>query len=91
MSSILYGHLTDEALAAKIVELSAKYETAISGGVATVVAGQGRRIEYTKANAEGLKSLLTDAIRERDGRAGVQIGGALPITFPYGGDFYNGC
>lgn len=89
--SILYGDLDDDALHAKIVELRGKYETVISGGVATVVAGQGRRIEYTRANSDGLKSLLTEAVRERDGRAGVQIGGALSITFPYGGDFYNGC
>lgn len=89
--SILYGDLDDAALAAKIVELRGKYEQAIGGGVATVVAGQGRRIEYTRSNAAGLLSLIKEAVREQESRAGVQVSGALSITFPYGGDFYNGC
>lgn len=87
---ILYGDMTDVELAAKIVELRAAYETAISGKVATVVAGEGRRVEYTRANIDGLKGLLTAAIRERARRDGVQVSGAIRVHFPYGGDYYNG-
>ena len=88
--SILYGNLSDADLATKITDLTAQYEKAISGGVATVVAGQGRRLEYTRSNASGLLSLIKEAAREQQARAGVQVGGALAITFPYGGDCYNG-
>jgi hypothetical protein len=87
---ILYGDLSDADLDAKILELRIAYETAVGGKVATVIAGEGRRIEYTRANLEGLKGLLTSATRERDRRAGVQTSGAIRVTFPYGGDFYNG-
>lgn len=85
MTSLIYGHLTDEELAAKIADLASKYENAQTGGVAIVVAGDGRRIEYTRSNSAGLLGLLTDASRERDRRAGVHTSGAIRVVFPYGG------
>lgn len=88
--SVLYTNLDDTQLAAKVTELTTKYETAIGGGVVTVVAGEGRRIEYSRANAAGLQSLLTAAVREQQRRAGIQVDGAISVTFPYGGDYY-GC
>jgi peptidoglycan hydrolase-like protein with peptidoglycan-binding domain len=90
MTSILYGNLSDDDLAAKIVELTASYEKTMTGGAAIVVAGQGRRIEYTRSNSSGLMALLTAATREQQRRAGIQVDGALSITFPYGGDCNNG-
>jgi hypothetical protein len=86
---MLYNDLTDEELAAKKKELVGKYETAIGGGVATVIAGEGRRVEYTRANASGLESLIKALDREQQKRAGVQVSGAIRVTFPYSGD-YNG-
>ena len=85
----LYDDLTDEDLDAKIVELRGKVEQVISGGVARVVAGNGRRIEYSSANREGLEGLFKAAVREKQARAGVQVSGAINVTFLYGGDF--GC
>lgn len=83
---ILYANLTDADLAAKIVELTAKYETALGGGVATVVAGEGRRVEYTRANSAGLLSLLRAATNERDRRAGIHVSGAIAVSYPYAGN-----
>lgn len=83
----MYEDLTDAALDAKIVELREKVEQVAMGGVARVVAGNGRRIEYSDANRGGLEGLLKLAIREKQARAGVQVSGAINVTFPYGGDF----
>jgi membrane protease subunit (stomatin/prohibitin family) len=82
---VLYQDLTDEELVAKIANLTSLYETAISGGTAVVVAGEGRRVEYTRSNAAGLASLITAAQREQQRRAGVQITGAIAVSYPYGG------
>lgn len=87
--TVLYGNLTDDQLAAKINELTTKYETALAGGVAVVVAGEGRRVEYTRANATGLMSLITAATREQQRRAGVQVEGAIRVRFPYGDGGYG--
>lgn len=84
-ASYLYGDLTDEQLDAKIADLRAKLETVYEGGAAIVVAGEGRRVEYTRSNASGLEGMLKDAVREKQRRAGVQVSGALGVVFPYGG------
>ncbi|HEY0083914.1 MAG TPA: hypothetical protein VGB61_14065, partial [Pyrinomonadaceae bacterium] len=60
-------------------------EKVIGGGVAVVVAGEGRRIEYSRANGGGLEALLKAACRERDRRAGVQVSGALRVRYLYAG------
>lgn len=85
----MYEDLSDDDLKAEIIDLRGKIKIVVGGGTAVVVAGEGRRVEYTAANLKGLQSLLTAAIRERDERAGVQISGAIAVTFPYGGDFYG--
>lgn len=83
----LYQDLTDQQLADKVKQLTDEYEKVMLGGVAIVVAGQGRRIEYTRANVTGLLSLLTAAQREQQRRAGVQVSGAIRVNFPYAGDY----
>jgi len=85
----IYEDLPDDELDAKIVELRGKIEEVMMGGVAIVVAGNGRRIEYARANQSGIEGLLKAAIREKQARAGVQVSGAIQTIFPYGGDF--GC
>lgn len=74
----LYSDLTDEQLAAKIVQFrDAQDELALGGGVA-VIAGEGRRIEYTRSQSGKLASALIELLAERDRRGGTS-GGALPI------------
>jgi hypothetical protein len=85
---MLYDDLTDEELVAKKRMLAEKYEEAMGGGVAVVIAAEGRRVEYTRANAEGLLSLIKAVDLEKRRRAGEQISGAIPVTFPYGGDYH---
>lgn len=80
----IYGDMTDEELAAKIAELRGHVEQVAIGGVAVVVAGEGRRIEYSRANEKGLLALLAAASREKARRAGVQVSGAIQVTYPYG-------
>lgn len=89
--SILYGDLDDAALDAKILDLRGKLETVVLGGVALVVAGEGRRIEYSRANQSGLEGLVRDAVRERDRRAGVQITGAIAVRYGYADGGGYGC
>lgn len=71
----MYSDLTDEELDAKIIELRDKVETVVGGGAVAVIAGEGRRKEYTRGNIDGLRGLLNAAIIERDKRAN---GGRLP-------------
>ncbi len=85
--SILYTDLSDVDLELKVKDLTAKYERVMEGGAAVVVAGEGRRVEYTRANDKGLLALLTAARREQQRRAGVQVSGAIQVTFPYAGDY----
>lgn len=68
-----YIDYTDEQLIAEINATLAARKTAISGGVA-VVAGEGRRIEYTRANLTGLEQTLRDLGYEARQR-GLPIGG----------------
>jgi hypothetical protein len=84
---MIYEHLTDTELDAKKRMLAEKYEEAMGGGVAIVIAGEGRRVEYTRANADGLLSLMKAVDLEQRKRRGEQVSGAISVTFPYGGDF----
>lgn len=76
-----YSDLTDEELAAKVTELRDAYEKTIGGGVA-VIAGNGRRMEYTRADSKALMGLLRDAQNEQDERRGNCPTGAIGVIFP---------
>ena len=65
----MYSDLTDEELDAEIVELRGKVKEVMSGGAVQVIAGEGRRIEYTRSNIDGLESLLRSALNEREKRS----------------------
>lgn len=71
----MYSDLDDEELDAEIVELRTKVKEVMAGGAVQVIAGEGRRIEYTRSNLDGLESLLRAALNEREKRAN---GGRLP-------------
>jgi hypothetical protein len=76
-----YSGLTCEQLDKKIAELmSASEQLALGGGIA-VVAGEGRRVEYTRGQSNGADKLLKEAICERDWRAGHVTGGAIGVRF----------
>lgn len=65
----MYEDLDDAALEAKIVELRTKLE-AVNGGDVVRVSGEGRTLEYGRANVDGLKTMFREARAERDRRAG---------------------
>lgn len=71
----MYDDLDDAALDAKIVELRGKLEQVTGGGGVAVIAGEGRRKEFTRANLGGLQAMFDAALRERERR---QNGGRLP-------------
>lgn len=78
-----YINLTDDELTKEIVDTHAARRKVASGGVAVVIAGEGRRVEYTRANAgmidEDLRMLAYEA-RTR----GLEIGGesgAIGVEF----------
>lgn len=77
----LYSDLTDEALAAKIAELRDAIETTAGGQVA-VIAGNGRRMEYTRADSKTLWTLLRAATNEKDERAGIAVSGGIGVVYP---------
>lgn len=71
----MYPELDDAALIAEIVEYrAAKKAVALGGGIA-VIAGEGRRIEYTRANSSALDSELRNLLYEAR-RRGLDIGGS---------------
>ena len=65
----MYSDLTDEALAAKIIEFRDKVELVAAGGAVAVIAGEGRRKEFTRANLGDLKLLLRELLNEQERRA----------------------
>lgn len=79
----MYDDLDDAALAAKIIELRNGLEKAAAGGVVVVIAGEGRRKEFTRSNVGDLKLLYRQACNERDRRKnGGRLGGrALGVSF----------
>lgn len=68
-----YINMSDEELEAEIASTVAARRTAIGGSVA-VIAGEGRRIEYTRSNLGGLDKVLRDLGFEARKR-GLAIGG----------------
>jgi hypothetical protein len=79
----LYDDLTLVELDAKIVELRTKIETVASGGGVSVIAGEGRRKEFTKSNLDALRALLQDALnaKEKLGNNGRLRGRAIGVRF----------
>lgn len=76
----LYGSLTDEELKAEIAEYRAAIKKAAMGGVG-VVAGEGRRLEYTAGNMSIARTELRELLTEAAAR-GMEIGeggGAIPV------------
>lgn len=78
-----YSDLSDEALDAKIAELGQKVENLATGGGVEVVAGEGRRMEFTRSSRGDLLALYRSAVEERRKRRGdapLQTG--IRVNFP---------
>ena len=77
-----YASLSDEDLIAEINDLNTAKRKAMMGGIA-VIAGEGRRVEYSKADVGAmnvtLRELYAEARRRRLDIAGV--GGAIKVEF----------
>ncbi len=79
---MLCDGLNDQELAALIVELRTGLKEAMLGGGVAVVAGEGRRLEYTRANIDDLKRELTAALREKGRRdPDFDVAGAIAVEF----------
>ena len=79
----LYSGLTDQELAAKITRYMTAIEEVDLGGGVGVIAGEGRRMEITAANANSARRTLDELILERDTRAngGRTPGRAIGMRF----------
>lgn len=79
----MYDDLDDAALIAKVGELRDKLETIVGGGAVEVIAGEGRRKEFTQGNAKELRRLYDSARNELDRRnnGGRPIGRAIGVRF----------
>lgn len=71
----MYDDLDDAALDAKIIELRGLLEQVVGGGEVAVIAGEGRRKEFTRANLDGLQRLYDQAVATKARR---ENGGRLP-------------
>lgn len=79
---MLCDGLDDAALDELLIQLRDAYREAIVGGNVGEVAGEGRRISYTRANAKELKAELTAAVREKQRRdPNYEPFGALGVEF----------
>jgi hypothetical protein len=63
---MLSDGLTGEELDALIAELRDAYKAAMLGGGVGSVQGEGRKIEYTRANISNLRAELRAALREKE-------------------------
>ena len=79
----LYSQMTDQELADKISKYMAAIEEAELGGGVGVVAGEGRRMEFTSANLDAAKRTLDALVLERDrrGNNGRIPGRAIGMRF----------
>lgn len=78
-----YINYTDDEIVTAITETYAAKRTIGLGGVAVVIAGEGRRVEYTPASAAGLDAdlrLLAYEARVRGLEIGGE-GGAIAVEF----------
>lgn len=78
----LYADLTDEQLLAEISEYRGAIKQVAMGGGVGVVAGEGRRIEYTSGNVGEARTALRDLLAEaylRGMAIGGDGGGAIPV------------
>lgn len=69
-----YADLTDDELTAEIKQYRDARKEALFGGGVGVIAGEGRRIEYTKTSVGGLDQELRLLYYEARAR-GLPIGG----------------
>lgn len=81
-----FAGMTDEELQAKITKYSEAIEQVATGGVG-VVAGEGRRMEYTQGNSKLLERLLYRAEEEwyrrhPEDRPTVSGACAISMSFP---------
>jgi hypothetical protein len=77
-----YSDLSDEELTARIVKYRDAQDQVVMGGNVAVIAGEGRRIEYTRSNASSIAAILSELLAERNRRpsmGGSCGGNALPI------------
>lgn len=78
-----YINYTDDELVTAITETFTARRTVAAGGVAVVIAGEGRRVEYTRANP----NMLNEDLRMMEYEArlrGLDIagdGGAIEVEF----------
>lgn len=79
----IYSGISDEDLLDEISQFrSARRELMLGQGVA-VVAGEGRRMEFTRANAGDLTTELKNLIAEANCRGLIEAsgGGAISLEF----------
>jgi hypothetical protein len=78
---MLCDGLDDPALDTLIADLTAAYRDTILGGGVAIVQGEGRKIEYTRANRDDIRRELAAAKREKARRTGSCDSGALGVEF----------
>lgn len=78
-----YINYTDDELVTAITDTYQARRTVAAGGLAVVIAGEGRRVEYTRANP----SMLNEDLRLMEYEARLRnleiggIGGAITVEF----------
>jgi hypothetical protein len=79
----MYDDLDDDALKTKVGELRDKLERVVGGGAVEVIAGEGRRKEFSQGNAKELRRLYTAARNELDRRTsgGIAQGRAIGVRY----------
>lgn len=63
-----YSNLTDEELSAKITSFRDAIEAIALGGDVSVVAGEGRRMEFTRSNVKDAERIMQQLEAEWDAR-----------------------
>lgn len=77
-----YKNLTDQQLLDKIAQFQAAYEELALGDGIAVIAGEGRRLEYTKRDGRAISNILRECYAEAQSRglSGYDSrGGAIPV------------
>lgn len=79
-----YGRLTEEQLLAEIAQYEAAAKEFALGGDIAVIAGEGRRVEYTRRDGKAVNNALRELYAEAADRGldGFTGGGrAIPVRF----------